>query len=158
MIAPYRSAFADARPVDVFGVQVRVLLPAAAMGGGLSVFEDRNAPGAGPPLHVHHDAEEVFHIRAGRYRFQCGDQVFEAGDGDMAVVPRGTPHTYLNIGSGTGRMLVTMRPGGFEGFFQAVADAGLKVPDDMPAIVEIAARYKLELLGPNPLCPNPLSG
>ena len=151
MIAPFHSAFADAAPLDVFGVQIRILLPAAAMAGGLSVFEDRSEPGAGPPLHIHHDAEEVFHIRSGRYRFHCAGQVTEAGDGDMVVVPRGAPHTYLNVGSGTGRMIVTMRPGGFEEFFRSVAEAGLQVPNDMPVIVDLAARYKLEFLGPNPL-------
>jgi hypothetical protein len=46
-----------------------------------------------------------------------------------------------------------MRPGGFEGFFKAVADAKLEVPRDMAAIAEIAQRYHLEFLGPNPLVP-----
>ncbi len=50
-------------------------------------------------------------------------------------------------------MIVTMRPGGFEDFFRAVAEAGQQVPDDMPAIVDLAARCKLEFL-----CPNPLAG
>jgi hypothetical protein len=46
---------------------------------------------------------------------------------------------------------VTMRPGGFEGFFNAVADAKLEAPRDMSAIAELAKRYHLEFLGPNPL-------
>jgi hypothetical protein len=50
-------------------------------------------------------------------------------------------------------LIVTMRPGGFEGFFKAVADANLEVPRDMAAIAELAKRYQLEFLGPNPLVP-----
>lgn len=151
MIEPYHGRFSEAEPLDLFGVQIRILLPAAKMDGGLSVFEDRNEPGAGPPLHVHHDAEEVFHILDGDYRFLCGEAVIEAHRGDIVSVPRGTPHTYLNVGAGTGRLLATMRPGGFEGFFREVAAGNLRAPDDMPAIMEIAARYRLEFLGPNPL-------
>jgi mannose-6-phosphate isomerase-like protein (cupin superfamily) len=151
MIEPFHSRFGEAEPLNLFGVQIRILMPAAALDGGLSIFEDRNEPGAGPPLHVHHDAEEVFHILDGDYRFQCGAAVIEAGRGDIVVVPRGMPHTYLNIGAGTGRLLATMRPGGFEGFFREVAAGNLQTPDDMPAIIEIAARYQIEFLGPNPL-------
>ena len=44
-----------------------------------------------------------------------------------------------------------MRPGGFEGFFRAVADAKLDVPRNMAAIAEIARKFHLEFLGPNPL-------
>lgn len=42
-------------------------------------------------------------------------------------------------------------PGGFEGFFQAVADAKLDVPKDLAAIEEIGRRYHLKFLGTNPL-------
>lgn len=151
MVRPYHQRFTDVAPIDVLGVQIRVLMPASAMNGEMSVFEDRNEPGVGPPLHIHHDAEEVFHILDGRYRFRCGDATLEGSPGDTLVVPRGTPHTYLNIGAGTGRLLATMRPGGFEAFFEAVSAAKLQAPADMAAILEIAARHHLEFLGPNPL-------
>ena len=151
MTEPFHRRFDEATPLDLFGVQIRVLMPKAALDGALSMFEDRNEPGAGPPLHVHRDAEEIFAILAGHYRFQCGDEVLDASPGDVVVVPRGMPHTYLNTGEGTGRLLVTMRPGGFEGFFEEVAAAALTVPDDIGAIAEIGARYGIEFLGPNPL-------
>ena len=151
MVQPFHCRADEVAPLRLFGVEIRVLLPTEAIEGGLSVFEDRNGPGAGPPLHVHHDAEEVFAILAGSYRFQCGDAAFEAGPGDVAVVPRGTPHTYLNAGPGEGRLLVTMRPGGFEGFFREVAAAGLDVPGDIEEITRIGGRYGIEVLGPNPL-------
>lgn len=69
---------------------------------------------------------------------------------EVPSVPRGAPHTFLNSGSGPGHCIVTMRPGGFEGFFKAVADANLEVPRDMAAIAEIGQRNSLEFVGPNP--------
>jgi mannose-6-phosphate isomerase-like protein (cupin superfamily) len=137
--------------LDVFGVHIRILMPATATGGAISIFEDHNEPGAGPPLHVHHDADEIFVIGSGSYKFICGETVIDAGAGDVVVVPRGAPHTFLNSGTGQGHLIVTMRPGGFEGFFNAVADAKLEAPRDMSAIAELAKRYHLEFLGPNPL-------
>jgi mannose-6-phosphate isomerase-like protein (cupin superfamily) len=148
---PFHGRSADTEVLDVFGVHIRILMPVSVTDGKLSIFEDHNDPGAGPPLHVHHDADEIFAVITGCYRFVCNQQVIEAGAGDIVLVPRGAPHTFLNCGTGPGHLLVTLRPGGFEGFFRAVADAKLEVPRDMSAIAEIARRYRLEFLGPNPL-------
>jgi mannose-6-phosphate isomerase-like protein (cupin superfamily) len=141
----------ETRVLDVFGVHIRIMVPADATDGALSIFEDHNEPGAGPPLHVHHDADEIFTVVSGAYKFICGESVIEAGAGDVVLVPRGAPHTFLNSGAGPGHLIVTMRPGGFEGFFKAVVDANLEVPRDMAAIAEVAKRYHLGFLGPNPL-------
>jgi mannose-6-phosphate isomerase-like protein (cupin superfamily) len=151
MSKPFHSQKTETQELDVFGVHIRIMVPADDAGGALSIFEDHNDPGAGPPLHVHHDADEIFTVVSGEYKFICGESVIEAGAGDVVLVPRGAPHTFLNSGAGPGHLIVTMRPGGFEGFFKAVADAKLEVPRDMSAITEIGERYHLEFLGPNPL-------
>lgn len=148
---PFHGRSAETEVLDVFGVHIRILMPVSVMDGALSIFEDHNDPGAGPPLHVHHDADEIFAVIAGSYRFICNQKVINAGAGDIVRVPRGAPHTFLNCGTGPGHLLVTMRPGGFEGFFRTVAEAKLEVPRAMSAVAEIASRYHLELLGPNPL-------
>jgi mannose-6-phosphate isomerase-like protein (cupin superfamily) len=153
MSKPFHGQKTETQVLDVFGIHIRIMVPADATDGALSIFEDHNEPGAGPPLHVHYDADEIFTVVSGAYKFICGESVIEAGAGDVVLVPRGAPHTFLNAGSGPGHLIVTMRPGGFEGFFKAVADANLQVPDDMAAIAELAQRYHLEFLGHNPLVP-----
>jgi mannose-6-phosphate isomerase-like protein (cupin superfamily) len=147
----FHGRSSETEALDVFNVHIRILMPASVTDGALSIFEDHNGPGAGPPLHVHHDADEIFNVVAGSYRFVCNESVITAGVGDIVLVPRGAQHTFLNCGSGPGHLIVTMRPGGFEGFFRAVADAKLDVPRDMPEIAELARRFHLEFLGPNPL-------
>lgn len=151
MSKPFHGRKTETQVLDVFGVHIRIMVPAEAANGALSIFEDHNEPGAGPPLHVHYDADEIFAVVSGAYKFICGDSVIEADAGDVIMVPRGAPHTFLNSGSGSGHLIVTMRPGGFEGFFKAVADSNLEVPRDMAAIAELARQYHLEFLGPNPL-------
>jgi mannose-6-phosphate isomerase-like protein (cupin superfamily) len=151
MSKPFYGRKTETQVLDVFGVHIRIMMPADAADGALSIFEDHNEPGAGPPLHVHHDADEIFTVVSGAYKFKCGESVIEAGAGDVVLVPRGSSHTFLNVGSAPGHLIVTMRPGGFEGFFKAVADANLQAPRDMAAIAELARQYHLEFLGPNPL-------
>lgn len=151
MALPFHRPHAAVRPMDLFGAQIAILLPAEAAGGAMSMFEDSGMPGYGPPLHVHHDADETFHVLAGRYRFFCGGRTLDAGVGDTVLVPRGAPHTFLNTGDGRGRLLVTMRPGGFERFFTEVFEAGLDAAEDMGRITAIGERHQIEFLGPNPL-------
>jgi mannose-6-phosphate isomerase-like protein (cupin superfamily) len=151
MSKPFHGQKTETQVLDVFGVHIRIMMPGDITDGSLSIFEDHNEPGAGPPLHVHHDADEIFTVVSGAYKFISGESIIEADAGDVVLVPRRAPHTFLNVGSEPGHLIVTMRPGGFEGFFKAVADANLEVPRDMAAIAELAKRYQLEFLGPNPL-------
>ncbi len=150
MVKPVVIPAARAKLVQVFGGDIYLTMPSEEAGSGLSVFEDVRGPGDGPPLHVHHNEDEVFRVIEGRYRVRVGEETFEAGPGDTLLLPRDVPHTFVKTGEGMGRMLVILQPGGFERFFLDVADQGLQVPGDMERIVELAARYKLEFLGPNP--------
>ena len=60
-------------------------------------------PASGPPLHIHHDADEVFVIHAGRHLFQLEDEQFEKGPGETVFVPRGKAHTFQILGTETAR-------------------------------------------------------
>ena len=152
-MTPHMTELAAAEPLSAFGSEFRVLLPADNSGGALGIFEERNGPGGGPPLHVHHDADETFLVEEGRYRFRCGEDDLEAGPGAVVFIPRGEPHTFLNIGDGQGRFRCVMTPGGFEGFFPAVAGRRLTLPEDMEAIVALGHEFKVEFVGPNPFAP-----
>ena len=136
--------------LSVLGLSLRLILPAEATGGALSVLEEEDAPGAGPPLHIHRAEEELFHVLAGHYSFRVGDATFDAAPGDSLMVPRGTPHSFICRGPETGRLLVTLSPGGFEGFFRATDAERVMPPGDMPRILELAAQFHMEVLGPNP--------
>ena len=95
MSEPFHGQKTETQELDVFGVHIRIMVPADATDGALSIFEDHNEPGAGPPLHVHHDADEIFTVVSGAYKFICGGKVIEAGTGDVVLVPRGAPQRSL---------------------------------------------------------------
>ena len=58
-------------------------------GGRLCVIDTvRVAPGGPPPpVHVHAGQDEVFHVLGGRFRFRIGDELIEAGPGDVLFGP-----------------------------------------------------------------------
>jgi mannose-6-phosphate isomerase-like protein (cupin superfamily) len=101
-------------------------------------------------MHVHHRERELFRILSGQFRFWCAGEAVDLSDGDTVVIPNGAHHTFKNVGTSDGQLLITMTPGGAEGFFEEVEAQGLHPSRDMPQIVEIAARYSLEFVGPPP--------
>ena len=105
--------------------------------------------GAGPPMHVHHREQELLRVLSGQFRFWCAGESVDLREGDTILIPSGAPHTFKNLGAG-GQLLITMTPGGTEGFFEQVEELNLHPARDMDRIVEIAARYNLEFVGPPP--------
>jgi quercetin dioxygenase-like cupin family protein len=149
-VVPVHVRASDGPVLSVLGLSIRLILPSEATGGAFSLLLEEDAPGQGPPLHSHRAEEEFFHVLAGRYAFRVGDATQEAGPGDSLLVPRGTPHSFMCRGPEPGRLLAGLSPGGFEGFFRATDAERLMPPADMPRILALAARFHMDVLGPNP--------
>lgn len=66
-------------------------------GTDISFFSVDNDPGQGPRLHVH-PYPETWIVKSGRARIVAGEESFEVGPGDIAVVPAGVKHKFTNIG------------------------------------------------------------
>jgi quercetin dioxygenase-like cupin family protein len=117
-------------------------------GEALTTFESSNAPGEGPPLHVHPAHDETIYVLEGSVRFRVGEEVRVTSAGSFAYFPRGTPHTWQNVGEVDARLLVAFVPGapGMEGFFGGVADA-----DAAPAAEifrTVPSGDEMEIVGP----------
>ena len=89
----------------------------------------------------------------GEFRIWRGDEMLEVGPGAVAFLTRNVPHTYQNVGSEPGRLLVTITPAVFECFFRAVSSRNLS-PKDMQELEAVAKEYGLQFLGPPPGAPN----
>jgi mannose-6-phosphate isomerase-like protein (cupin superfamily) len=57
--------------VNVFGADVYLTMPRAAGRTEVSLLE-ATAPGDGPPLHVHHNGDEISRVLKGRFRLRIG--------------------------------------------------------------------------------------
>jgi mannose-6-phosphate isomerase-like protein (cupin superfamily) len=141
---PAISLAGSAERVDSISV-VEIRIPTAATAGSMSVFESVVAPQSAPPMHIHAREDEFFYVLSGQFQFWCGDESFTGGPGTTALFPRGIAHTYKNIGSEDGRLLVTVTPGGFERFFVDVVAEKAMSPE---ALMAVGDRYGLTFLPP----------
>jgi quercetin dioxygenase-like cupin family protein len=112
-------------------------------GGAYAILEQKIPAGHGPPLHVHRHETEIFYILEGQFEVTIGAQKVSAPAGAIVVGPRDIPHTFRNVGSEDGRLLLTVIPGRFANYFidvDGVAD------DDHAAIRALIAKYDVEIL------------
>ena len=136
----------SAEAVEWLGVTYRTILGPAESGGAMSILDTFSPAGSGPPRHVHHAEDETFVVLFGEVEMWVAGQTVRRGPGETAFVPRGVEHTFKAI-SDT-RKIVILTPGGFEGFFTEMARGAFRIPDDMPTVMESAARHNLTFTGP----------
>ena len=85
-------------------------------GGALGLFRQIIAPKSGPPTHIHR-TNEFFYIVSGEFKFKLSDRVVSTPARSIVFVPRGTAHTFENVGTEPGVLLVGVTPGGLEQMF-----------------------------------------
>jgi mannose-6-phosphate isomerase-like protein (cupin superfamily) len=73
-------------------------------GVGLCLIFVDAPPGGGPSLH-RHAYDEVFITLEGQATMVAGDEERVVGPGDVAIVPAGTPHRFVNSGDGPLRQI-----------------------------------------------------
>jgi gentisate 1,2-dioxygenase len=97
------------------------------------------------PLHLHTREDEYSFVLEGRMGALLGDDVVEAGPGDLVHKPRNQWHTFWNAGDEPCRILEVISPAGFEHFFRELVALGGAVQADPDALAGLNARYGLEM-------------
>jgi quercetin dioxygenase-like cupin family protein len=134
--------------LDVLGNKIRVLVDSEASGGKCAIFEDSAQPGSGPPLHRHGVDDEYFHVLEGTVKFSLNGNESIHHAGDFVTAPKGSVHTYRNIGTGPLRMLVICCPGGLEVPFRKVDRLSREGPLNLEAVAAAFAEFDLRFVGP----------
>jgi quercetin dioxygenase-like cupin family protein len=115
--------------------------------GSLTAFETVVGPGLGPPLHEHANEEETLCVLEGDVRFKLGDRMVSGPPGTFVFVPRGTPHTFQNVGEAPARMLIHFTPSGMEQFFEEFAE--LPAEETGPEVFRsVGAKVGMDVVGP----------
>jgi len=125
---------------------------------GTCVMEHHAPVGDSPPLHVHHDQDEVFVLLAGKARIRLSGRDIEARTGDCLLVPKGEPHSYLATSAEGIQFLTITRGDGFVGLVRELGRAadtdGLPAPGGLPslqeqsALAQMARKHGVEFVGP----------
>ena len=134
----------DAKEGFLGSIGVRFMIDGSEAGQRFSLVEHPMSPRAlAAPLHLHTREDEYSYILEGRMGALLGDEVVEAGPGDLVHKPRNQWHTFWNAGDEPCRILEIIAPAGFERFFGELVDLGgvLKASDE--ALAELTDRYGL---------------
>ena len=146
---PIIVAASQGKVLSVMGETITCKISGDDTHGAYAVVEQVSPPQGGVPLHIHQREDEIFYILEGEYEICCGDQTFKATEGSLAILPRGVPHGFRNVGTTPGKILETITPAGFEKYFEELSQQPTDRPPNMEAIIAIAQRYGLEYLPPS---------
>ncbi len=138
--------------IPAIGLELSVRLPPAASDGGFCLIETVNAPGKGPPLHRHREAE-VFRVLEGRYFYQVDERRFIAEAGDVVSIPGNAIHGFVNVSDLPARQLILITPAiDAEAFFTELAGTMKDGLPDRAALNAFGTKWGMAFLGP-PLDP-----
>jgi len=127
-------------------IGVRFMIDGEDAGGDFSLVEHPMSPRAlAAPLHRHAREDEYSFVLEGRMGGLLGDEVVEAGPGELVFKPRNEWHTFWNAGDQPCRILEIIAPAGFEHFFAELVDLGGSLKAAPEELAELSARYELEM-------------
>ena len=151
-LEPVEVAGDGGETVFLVGDTYTTLLSGAQTGGAFTLLEALVPPDTGPPPHIHHAEDETFILIEGSLTLQIGERTVDAQPGAVVFVPKGTRHSFKNVGVGVARMLFIYNPPGMEGMFAEIGKPGRRGvqappldPKDVEAMIAIAPKYKFSI-------------
>ena len=136
----------DAKEGFLGSIGVRFMIDGAEAAERFSLVEHPMSPRAlAAPLHLHTREDEYSYVLEGRMGALLGDDVVEAGPGDLVFKPRNQWHTFWNAGDEPCRILEIIAPAGFERFFAELVAMGGVTQADPEALARLNDRYGLEM-------------
>src|SRR3954463_5867565 len=132
---------------DLPGLKNRYLIESSDTGGRFALIEHTIPPRTlAAPMHTHVREDEYSFVLAGVMGAQIGDEVVEAGAGELVVKTRGAPHAFWNPPDEETKGLETISPGDFAEYFSEMAPLlSGEGPPDFAKLGEIQARYDLTM-------------
>jgi quercetin dioxygenase-like cupin family protein len=145
----YHSHAGKERPLEIpaLGLKLSVRLSQEVSGGAITIMEQVNAPGFGPPLHRHHETE-IFRVLEGVYLYEVNGRRFYGKADDLITVPAGSAHAFVNVGDRPARQMVLMLPAlDAVRFFTELAAVMASGRPDREALNSFGAPWGVEFLG-----------
>src|ERR1700757_4472255 len=126
-------------------IGVRFMIDGERTGEGFSLVEHpMSARALAAPLHRHTREDEYSYVLTGRMGALLGDDVLEAGPGDLVFKPRNQWHTFWNAGDAPCRVLEIISPAGFERYFRELAALGGPLKASPEQFADLVERYGFE--------------
>lgn len=130
---------------NVIGDIQTIKLTGKDTNGQFTLIEEENIPGTMIPPHVHSLEDEVFKVLEGEMELTVGDQTTILKAGDLALGPRGVPHSWKIVGDQKAKIILSVFPAGIELMFEELGKLP-PGPPDFPVVEAICARYGIQFL------------
>ena len=137
----------EGRYIDLGDFGVTVKASDADTAGVVSVIENEEPPGFGPPIHVHHDCAEAFYVLDGEYIMYLEDREVVCPAGSFIFIPQGVRHGF-RVGDVTSRKLNFYFPAAMVGYFDDLGSALQREDVTESELSEIASAHAMEIVGP----------
>ncbi|MEO6911518.1 MAG: cupin domain-containing protein [Edaphobacter sp.] len=128
------------KTLSVLGEQIEIIVTGEMSNGSAAFMVQTTPPGGGPPPHQHSREDETFTVLEGEFKILENGKWRRVPPGEFVFMPRGSVHTFRNVGSTTGKIGVFISPAGFEEFFEQIENIP---PENMRKILEIGGRFGL---------------
>ena len=136
----------DGQEAFLGSIGVRFMIDGSEAAERFSLVEHPMPPRAlAAPLHRHTREDEYSFVLEGRMGALLGDDVLEAGPGDLVFKPRNQWHTFWNAGDEPCRILEIISPAGFERFFGELVAMGGVAEAGEEALAQLNERYGLQM-------------
>ena len=136
----------DANEGFLGSIGVRFVIDGSEAAERFSLVEHPMSPRAlAAPLHLHTREDEYSFVLEGRMGALLGDDVVEAGPGDLVFKPRNQWHTFWNAGDEPCRILEIISPAGFERYFQELVAMGGVAQADEESLARLCESYGLAM-------------
>jgi mannose-6-phosphate isomerase-like protein (cupin superfamily) len=137
----------DGERTDLRTLGNRYLLKGEQTDGRFALIEHTIPPrGLAAPTHTHTHEDEYSFVLSGRMGAMIGDEIVEAGPGELVLKPRGIPHAFWNAGDEECRLLELISPAGFAQYFKDIAPLlDGEGPPDFAELARVQAEYGLEM-------------
>ena len=146
-LEPYALGPGEGRVIDLGDFAVTVKASESETGGVVSVLENEEPPGFGPPIHVHHDCAEAFYVLAGEYIMNLEDREVVCPAGSFIFIPKGTRHGF-RVGNVPSRKLNFYFPASMVAYFDDLAEALQRDSVSENELAGIADAHQMEIVGP----------
>ena len=134
--------------------QAHIIVDGERSGGAWWLGQFREDPGLMTSLHVHPHTDEQFYVLDGVLSVYLDGKWHELGTGELALVPRGTPHAQGNAGKQPVHFLGSGNPAGYDRFFVDVDELLKRVAPSDPQfrfeLGKIQSKHEMKILGPAP--------
>jgi quercetin dioxygenase-like cupin family protein len=150
---PHSLAPDDGPTFWILGLPGRAKATSAQTGGVFSLVEAICPPGYTTPLHIHYLEDEAVYVLDGCLTFDLAGRQVAAGPGSYVYLPRGLAHGFRVDGDTRARILVLTVPASADqGPPPERSSASLLGPAalELETIADLAAHYKIDVLGPLP--------